>query len=654
MRVGAVVVATTVAFYGCGSSSITTTAPSSPKCQVSVTNSPSTASADGSAGTIAIETTRDCTWIAASGASWIAITSTAEGQGAGSVTYRVAPNSDPAPRHSVIGVNDTEVTVAQEPGACHFTVALSDAVVPPNGGSLSVPVTASAPTCAWTAGTSVTWIDGSTAPRTGNGTVTWTVQPNVGEARTGGVTVAGQALTVLQQGAACESTLSPSSASIDFAGGIVAIQVTVPTGCGWTKLVPVDWVTVEAGTTSGPGLAKVTVAANPASTPRQTTLVIANRSFTITQSASTTLPPQQPGPTPAPGPTPTPAPIPCQYSLGLAGRAVAATGGSGLVNISTTVGCLWSASASVPWLSITGATSGTGAGTLNFSVTPNATTAVRTGTLTIAGQTFTVTQAAAECTFSISRDSDSVAAAGGTGSVTITTAAGCAWAASDNAAWLSLTNANGTGSGTVNFTAAANPTTTARIGTITVGGQIFTVTQAAAPCVFSINPASQAVAAAGGAGSVTITTTAGCAWTATVNAGWLSITGASTGAGTGPVTFSVSANATTAARVGTITIGGQTFTVNQAAAACTFSISPASQAVPSGGGNGSVTITTTAGCAWSAIANDPWLSLTSASNGIGAGQVNFKAVANMGPKARAGTLTVAGQNFGVTQAAKGK
>ena len=48
------------------------------------------------------------------------------------------------------------------------------------------------------------------------------------------------------------------------------------------------------------------------------------------------------------------------------------------------------------------------------------------------------------------------------------------------------------------MSAAAN-TGLARIGTVTIGGQTFTVNQAAAasPCVYSISPTSQSVSAAG-------------------------------------------------------------------------------------------------------------------------------------------------------------
>jgi hypothetical protein len=551
--------ATALACTACGSSSITTTAPSAPKCQVSVTNSPSSASADGSTGTIAIETTRDCTWVAVSSASWIAITSTVQGQGSGDVTYRVAPNGDPAPRHAVVSVNDAEVTVAQDAALCHLSVAFSDAAVPSGGGTITVSVTASAPACTWAAGTNVAWIGGSTGSQAGNGTATFTVLPNLGSARTGSVTVAGQSFTILQQGVGCDATLTPTSASLDSAGGTVAVQVTVPSGCAWTKSSPVDWITVsDGGTANGPGVVNVTVAANSTPTSRQTALVIANRSFTITQSTAASPSPQPPGPTPVP-PS-------CGYSLGSASLTVDAAGGAGAVTVTTASGCQWSATPNVAWLSIMGGSSGTGAGTVSFSAAANSTTGPRTGTLTIAGQTFTVTQVAAACAFSISPTSQPVPAAGGTGSIAVTTTSGCAWSAMSNVAWLSITGgSSGAGAGTVSFSAAANSTTGPRTGTLTIAGQTFTVTQVAAACAFSISPTSQPVPAAGGTGSTAVTTTSGCAWSASADVGWLSITGASSGTGAGKVSFSAAANSTTGPRMGTLTIAGETFTVTQAA-----------------------------------------------------------------------------------------
>jgi hypothetical protein len=94
--------------------------------------------------------------------------------------------------------------------------------------------------------------------------------------------------------------------------------------------------------------------------------------------------------------------------------------------------------------------------------------------------------------------------------------------------------------------------------------------------------------------------------------------------------------------------------VTQAAAACAFSISPTSQSVPAAGGTGSVAITTTAGCAWSASANVAWLSFTGPSTGTGPGTVSFRAAANSKKGPRSGTVTIEAQTFAVTQLGEDK
>ncbi|MDQ4122848.1 MAG: carboxypeptidase regulatory-like domain-containing protein [Acidobacteriota bacterium] len=85
----------------------------------------------------------------------------------------------------------------------------------------------------------------------------------------------------------------------------------------------------------------------------------------------------------------------------------------------------------------------------------------------------------------------------------------------------------------------------------------------ATQCTYSLNPTSVNIAAAATSGSFTVTAPAGCSWTAVPNDGWLSITSGSPGSGNGTVNYSVGPNSG-AARVGTITVAGQTFTVNQA------------------------------------------------------------------------------------------
>lgn len=70
----------------------------------------------------------------------------------------------------------------------------------------------------------------------------------------------------------------------------------------------------------------------------------------------------------------------------------------------------------------------------------------------------------------------------------VTAAAGtCAWTAVSNNAWITITGgASGTGNGTVTYSITAN-SGAARTGTITIGDQTFTITQAAyIPCTLTI------------------------------------------------------------------------------------------------------------------------------------------------------------------------
>ena len=82
-------------------------------------------------------------------------------------------------------------------------------------------------------------------------------------------------------------------------------------------------------------------------------------------------------------------------------------------------------------------------------------------------------------------------------------------------------------------------------------------------CSVAINPTSQAIAATGGTGSVNVTAGLGCTWNATSTVPWILVTAGASGSGDGVVQFAVDPNATGAPRAGTITIGNQTFTVNQ-------------------------------------------------------------------------------------------
>jgi hypothetical protein len=163
----------------------------------------------------------------------------------------------------------------------------------------------------------------------------------------------------------------------------------------------------------------------------------------------------------------------------------------------------------------------------------------------------------------INPSSQSIDATGGTGTVAVTAGAGCGWTATSNAPWLTVSQgASGSGNGTVTFAIAVNAGPL-RTGTLTVAGRAFTVTQAA-PCVFSINPTSHTFGHHGGNFDIAVTTAAGCSWTATTAASWITFAAAAGGSGNGTVTIRV-ANAAPnqTPRTGVVIIAGQTFTVQQ-------------------------------------------------------------------------------------------
>lgn len=250
----------------------------------------------------------------------------------------------------------------------------------------------------------------------------------------------------------------------------------------------------------------------------------------------------------------------CSYTLNPTSQNVPSTNVSVTFTVTAPVGCSWNATTDVPWISITSGM-GTGNGTVAFTVQANPGPA-RTGTITVGGQTFTVNQASG-CTFALNPTSANLPVAGGNGSFDITTAAGCMWTAASNVSWITVNTNSGTGNGTITFTVQAN-TGPARTGVITVGGLAFTVNQASG-CTYTLSATNLNVNAAGGTGSITVNTSQqGCTWTAVSNSPWITITSGGTGSGTGTVTFTATAN-TGAARVGTITIAGQTVTINQPA-----------------------------------------------------------------------------------------
>ncbi len=176
-----------------------------------------------------------------------------------------------------------------------------------------------------------------------------------------------------------------------------------------------------------------------------------------------------------------------------------------------------------------------------------------------------------------------------------------------------------------------------------------TITVAMGACSYTLTPDHDVAGPTAGTGKISVTTGDGCVWTALSNNGdWLSVTWPPNGSGNGTANYSYTANAG-AARTGTITIAGKTFTLTQSGSSCTYMVEPDMLVYGYSSGNGSVNVTTQPGCSWSAVALVNWITITSGDSGTGNGSVGFSFSENMDVSTRKGEIIVEGQTATVMQ-----
>ncbi|MGV8040267.1 MAG: BACON domain-containing protein [Thermoanaerobaculaceae bacterium] len=318
------------------------------------------------------------------------------------------------------------------------------------------------------------------------------------------------------------------------------------------------------------------------------------------------------------------------------------------VSVATAPGCEWRVVSRVEWLPVTLGSTFTGPGPVALTAAANTTPATRTGQVTVAGQTVTVTQPTS-CGTMITPSALNVPALPPAPlTITVTISSQCQWEAKSNDRWLTV-SPTGTQSGNGVVRVAIEPNHTAsRQGTLTVAGQTVTVNQVAgSPCTFSARPTSMPSPPGGGMLQTQVDTAPTCPWRAVSSVDWITFVASDRGTGPGMLPLQVAANPG-GARSGTITVEGNTMTVQQSA--CSVSVAPTSVSIAAGGGPGQVTVSTTPGCLWRAVSQAPWLTITSGDSGAGPGTLSLQVTANSGA-ARTGTITVEGKTVTVQQAA---
>jgi sugar lactone lactonase YvrE len=174
----------------------------------------------------------------------------------------------------------------------------------------------------------------------------------------------------------------------------------------------------------------------------------------------------------------------CNFTLSTTSLSPVFSGGSFPITVQTSSGCTWGVPTLPSWITLSGAASGTGNGTVTLVV--GATQAGRTATFTIGGVVVTVTQGAPPtCSYAISSTGQVFPAAGGTVTVNVTAPAGCAWDVVGSPDGIQVVGATtGSGSGTVVIFATPQPSGGgARGGFFTIANLKYAVQQQA----FTIN-----------------------------------------------------------------------------------------------------------------------------------------------------------------------
>ncbi len=567
-------------------------------------------------------------------------------------------------------------TIPPPPPCTTFSVTPTSATPDYQAGSQVVTITGVSPAgCSggsWTASGNGSWVSVSPGSGTGNGTVTvsWT-QNGTTSLRSGSATIAGNGFPVTQGPGPvppCTTfSITPTSATPDYQSGSQVVTVTgiSPAGCSggsWSASGNGSWVSVWPTDGTGNGTVTVSWTQNGTTSPRSGSATIASNTFPVTQG---------PGPVP-PCTTFSISPTLASPDYAAGSQVVTVTG----VSPADCSGGSWNASGNGSWVTVS-PMSGSGNGTVTVSWTQNGTTSPRSGSATIASNTFPVTQGPGPVppctTFSISPTSASPGYPAGSQVVTVTgvlpaNCSGGSWSASGNGSWVTVSPMSGSGNGTVTVSWTQNGTTSPRSGSATIAGNGFPVTQGprpVEPCTtFSISPTSASPGYPAGSQVVTVTgvlpaNCSGGSWNASGNGSWVTVSPMS-GSGNGTVTVSWAQNGTTSPRSGSATIAGNGFPVTQGSGpvtppCTTFSITPtaANPGYPAGSQVVTVTGVSPANCSggsWSASGNGSWVTV-SPTSGTGSGAVMVAWTQNVSAAVRAGTATIGGQAFEVRQGA---
>ena len=508
-----------------------------------------TAESGGKTGTITLDSPGRYSWDARPNDDWLSITPT-HGVASGVLTYQVAPYNEVATRSGSFTVGDKTVTVFQygrrmKLSTYNETRDYFTHVIPITVNALAITSWSVTPNASW-----ISVVDGGNGQ--GGDLVSIAIAENPSwNARTGTVTIGTETFTVTQEGrTALEFSISPSTATAAVSGGNGLLAVTATPDLPWTAKSGANWLTIVSGFTSGAGNGNVVYNASPNSTLNQRTGKITVTPVTGSGLNAKTLTVTQPA---------------AEASVSPMGYEFPASGGP--VDVEVTVNSIveWSVDESLDWISVAGSTSRQGPGTVTISASANNTVYPRSGTIRIAGKTFSVSQKAHGV--EIEYESKVFGVDGGMSSVSIHPDGEMSWTAVASDTWIVIfENASGTGDAEIKYILAPyEGDGLPRTGWIQVGDKKVYVTQRAYD--LDITPRADWVTGNAGAGEIGVSAGLKDIWQAIITEGsWITIvSGYDATTGSGTVRFTYTENNTGKTRTGKIMIAGEVYTLTQAA-----------------------------------------------------------------------------------------
>ena len=252
-----------------------------------------------------------------------------------------------------------------------------------------------------------------------------------------------------------------------------------------------------------------------------------------------------------------------QPSVEPAQATVSSSGGSASTNLILSGNVQWTATTTTPWLNITSSATGAGSAEIRVVAEKNPTVYERTGTVLVAGQTFSVIQPGLNVDLEYERPI--FRAGGGDLTIDVNTEAGAAWEVTSDVDWIIPVlpqGGQGTGSGSafVIISQYTN-TTSSRTGTLYIAGQEVIISQRGYD--LTVSPQVAEVGSNAGAGEFGVSAPLTAVWEAIVTEPWITLIGGQDGQGNGTVRYSLGNNTTGAPRTGKIIVAGEEYVITQ-------------------------------------------------------------------------------------------